>query len=549
MMAAALLSGYRWNRMADEKVLVVDDESGVVKLCERLLKRAGYEVYAYADPEEALAFLEQETTDLLLVDIRMPQMDGFEVIARARASQPDLAVVVMTGYGTVETAVETLRRGADGLVLKPFESGDELVQGVEFALAENRRKRDAHRVQTLRPLFDVTRQLFSETDPSRLQGLLLDAVTGHLQCSHAGLYTWGSENPVLKLVVGIGSPPDEEQANRPDSLLMESVESGVPLRALIDGPVRPESRAFLKSAHFSSMACAPVTLKDESRLLVAARSSGENALSEADMEMLVVLAHQAAVALDNARLYEELRSYVRQVEESQRMLIQAEKMATAGRLTASIAHEINNPLQSVQNCLHLASRSELSEESRQEYMTLAREELERLMSTVQRMLDFYRPGVVGRKPVDINQLIDRVLKLLGRELERQHVKIHLQLAKRLIQPMVVRDQIQQVLINLILNAAEAMPDGGEIFLETRQRRAGIEIIVEDTGPGVQPGDRERIFEPFVSTKESGTGLGLTVSYGIITAHGGSLELLPGRAKGACFRILLPSGTPSVDQEK
>lgn len=278
---------------------------------------------------------------------------------------------------------------------------------------------------------------------------------------------------------------------------------------------------------------------------MAAREQGEMALSEADMEMLVVLAHQGAVALENARLYGELRSYVRQVEESQRMLIQAEKMATAGRLTASIAHEINNPLQGVQNCLHLASRMELSEESRQEYLTLAKEELLRLMSTVQRMLDFYRPGIVGRKPVDMNQLIERVLKLLERELERHHIQVHTRLSGRLGKPMVVRDQIQQVLLNLILNAMEAMPAGGEIYLETRHRKSGIEIIVEDSGPGIDPGDVDRIFEPFVSTKENGTGLGLTVSYGIITAHGGSLDLVQGRRKGACFRIVLPAGTPAV----
>jgi signal transduction histidine kinase/DNA-binding response OmpR family regulator len=533
--------------MAEEKILVVDDETGIVALCERLLRKAGFVVHAFSNPTQALEFLEQEPVHLLLVDIRMPGMDGFEVLTKARERQPDLAVVVMTGYGTVETAIETLRRGADGLILKPFESGTELVEGVEFALAENRRKRDAHRVQTLRPLFDVTRQLFSETEPSRLQNLLLEAVTGHLQCQHAALYQVNSQEPILRLVRSRGNPPDESQANRQDGPLIEAVRSGSPACILGDGPGNLQNRTLLRESGYGSLVCAPVKHKDEHRLLVAARDLGENPLSEADLEMLVVLAHQAAVALENARLYSELRSYVRQVEESQRMLIQAEKMATAGRLTASIAHEINNPLQSVQNCLHLASRAELTEDARHEYMTLAKEELDRLMSTVQRMLDFYRPGAVGRKLVDINQLIERVLLLLGRELETKKVRVHTQLSQQLSQPMVVRDQIQQVLINLILNASEAMPEGGDVYIETRQRRTGIEIVVEDTGTGVQPGDREKIFEPFVSTKESGTGLGLTVSYGIITAHGGSLELVPGRQKGACFRILLPAGSPSIEQ--
>ncbi len=531
--------------MSEEKILIVDDESGVVLLCERLLKRAGYQVFAFSNPVEALNLLKQEAVDLLLVDIRMPQMDGFEVITQARQRQPDLAVVVMTGYGTVETAIETLQRGADGLILKPFEDGNELVNSVEFALAESRRKRDAHRVQALRPLFDVTRLLFSETNSTRLQELLLEAVIGHLRCEHAALYQSGVGQGTLKLVAWLGQVPDEELVNRPESPFQAAVQSITPQRVLLDGPGDPLFQEVLRINRYGSMACAPVSLKDGSRILMAARGTGEVALSEADMEMLVVLAHQGAVALENARLYSELRSYVRQVEESQRMLIQAEKMATAGRLTASIAHEINNPLQGVQNCLHLASRLELSEESRQEYLTLAKEELVRLMSTVQRMLDFYRPGIVGRKSVDMNQLIERVLKLLERELERHHIQIHTRLSSRLGKPMVVRDQIQQVLLNLILNAMEAMPEGGDIYIETRHRKSGIEIIVEDSGPGIEPGDTDRIFEPFVSTKENGTGLGLTVSYGIITAHGGSLELISGRGKGACFRILLSAGTPAA----
>jgi two-component system, NtrC family, sensor kinase len=533
--------------MTEHSILIVDDEIGVAMLCQRLLDRAGFRSFAFTDPSEALEMMETEQIDLLLVDIRMPQMDGFEVIALARKRQPDLAAVVMTGFGTVETALETLRRGADGLILKPFEDGAELVQGVQHALEENHRKRDAHRLQALRPLFDLTLQLFSETNPDQLQSLLLDAVTGHLHCGHAGLYHWAAEESNAQLVAWRGRPFSAQAVAQDGNPVALAARECVPLRISATGPGYPEHRAAVSEHGFGSLVCAPVSLPDGIRVLMAARSTGEAPLGEADLETLVVLAHQAAVALENARLYDELRAYVRQVEESQRMLIQAEKMATAGRLTASIAHEINNPLQGVQNCLHLASRVELSEESRQEYLSLAREELERLMNTVQRMLDFYRPGFIGRKLLDTNDLIQRVLKLLERELSRQKVTVHTKLSNRLTQPMVVRDQIQQVLLNLILNAMEAMPEGGELFIETRQRKVGVEILVEDTGPGVLPVDRERIFEPFISTKESGTGLGLTVSYGIITAHGGTLELINGRGRGACFRILLPSGTPAVDK--
>ena len=172
---------------------------------------------------------------------------------------------------------------------------------------------------------------------------------------------------------------------------------------------------------------------------------------------------------------------------------------------------------------------------------MAQSELERLMQTVQRMLDYYRPTAVDRKPVDLNNLVQRVLMLIERQLSDHNVQVRPRLAAHLPLVLAVGDQIQQVLLNLVLNAMEAMPEGGRISIETRQRKGSVEILVEDSGPGVPADRREHIFEPFVSTKEGGTGLGLAVSYGIISAHGGSLDLMEGRGRGACFRVILPAG--------
>jgi DNA-binding NtrC family response regulator len=108
-------------------ILAVDDEPGIALLCKRLLSRAGYMVIALTDPKEAVDWLKEHSADLLLVDIRMPEVDGFELIALARRFQPDLAVLVMTGFGTVEMAIHALRQGVDGLILKPFQNGEELI--------------------------------------------------------------------------------------------------------------------------------------------------------------------------------------------------------------------------------------------------------------------------------------------------------------------------------------------------------------------------------------------------------------------------------------
>ena len=166
-------------------VLIVDDEEGIVRLCDRLLTRAGFRVSAFTDPKQAMRYLRGERVDLLLVDIRMPEVDGFSVVAFAKEHQPDVATLVMTGFGTVETAIKALRRGVDGLILKPFEEGNELVEAARLALADSQQKRDAAHTEALRPLFDVTEAFLSETRPERLPELIVDAVCNHLRCENA----------------------------------------------------------------------------------------------------------------------------------------------------------------------------------------------------------------------------------------------------------------------------------------------------------------------------------------------------------------------------
>ncbi|HJW90007.1 MAG TPA: response regulator [Anaerolineales bacterium] len=520
--------------MPEAVILVVDDEGGVIQLCRRLLERAGYQTIAATHPQEALAVLENTQVDLLLADIRMPGMDGFQLIERAHRNQPDLAIVVMTGFGTVETAIEALRKGANGLILKPFAEGNELVETIELAYHENQRKRDFARLKALRPLLDLSEALFTEMAPNRLQDLIVDAICEHLECQHAGLYTTSAETGSLELSAWCGAVPAFEKA-------LPHREADLPQIVGRRSSIEPYWQELLEKSELESLLIFPVWVKGVRKMLLAARSAGESAFRRADLELFVLLSRQAAVAMENAQLYAELRASLDRFEESQRALINAEKLAAAGRLTASIAHEINNPLQSVHNCLHLATRPELTPGEQNHYLELAKDELDRLMVTVQRMLEFYRPGRLDRQQVDLNSLVEHVLLLLEPQLQTQHITVHNRLASNLHQVFVVGAQIQQVLFNLLINGMEAMPDGGEVWVETRAEVGCVVIFVEDSGPGIPADQREHIFEPFTSTKEHGTGLGLTISSGIIAKHGGQLELVPGRGQGACFRITLPIG--------
>src|SRR5512142_2919734 len=393
--------------------LVVDDEPGIALLCKRMLTRAGYLATPITDPRAATDWLKQNKADLLLCDIRMPEVDGFEVIAAAKQLQPDMAVLVMTGFGTVETAIRALRQGVDGLLLKPFEKSTELLEAVKQALADSRQKHDAARVNALRPLFEVTESLLSETRSGTLLELIVNAILGHVRCEHAGYYQYSPEEQRFVFLRGQGTPLAD--------FIIGVDASGMPLMLNATGPGDPNAQARLQKAGLGAAMFIPIARQSLRGVFYAARNPEDHPFVEADMDMFQILARQAAASIENARLYDEQRAYVRKIEDSQNALLQAEKMAAAGRLSASIAHEVNNPLQSVQNCLHLAGREDLEPEKRQEYFHMASSELERLSVTVQRMLDFYRPGVAKPKEVQIGELLGYVVNLTQKQLTERGI--------------------------------------------------------------------------------------------------------------------------------
>src|SRR5688572_72796 len=409
---------------------------------------------------------------------------------------------------------------------------------------DNQRKRDTARVQALRPLFNVTETLFAETDRSKLLNMIIAAISNHLNCSNVAYFQVEDGGVSVVAQRGRALPVDDDTFA---AQLVSRVDAdGDPIVINATGPGEEDTQSLLFRLGMGSAILIPVARSNLHSVLFAARdaqSAGgtERAFRGADLEMFFVLARQAVVAMENAGLYADLRNYVRQVEDSQQALLRAEKMAAAGRLTASIAHEVNNPLQSVQNCLHLAGREDLPPEKRREYFALAQTELERLMKTMQRMLDFYRPGAAKVEQVDILELLQHVLSLTSQQLGLRQIEVQAELPEELPNIYAVSSQIQQIFFNLILNALDAMPAGGKLMIRAHEFENGIEITFQDTGPGIPKNRRSNVFEPFFSTKEGGTGLGLTVSYNIVTAHGGTLDLVNEDEPGACFRLFLPIG--------
>lgn len=526
--------------MTEASILIVDDDRSIVRLCQRLLERASFKVYASTDPLEAIKILTAHRVDLLLSDIRMPVMDGFELIERAKDLQPDLAVLVMTGFGTVDTAIQALYKGVDGLILKPFENTADLVKAVERVLAEIRQKQDAARAQILRPLFDVTETLLAETNPQALKDLILHSLLGLFQAQHAGVFSHTKES--YDLVLAQGLPQEGFKAGW--SYLNQFIAQCETLTILNStGPGDIELQTAMQELGWSALLIAPVLRDNAAFIFFSARDQEGMLFSESDLELFSILARQSAIAMENARLYTDLRSYVQRIEESQHALVQAEKMAAVGRLMASLAHEINNPLQAVRNCLHLANRPDIDDKQRAVYLALTDNELDRLVKTVRHMLDFYRPGQREKEPLDLSGAVERVLHLLQAQMDNQRICCYISIGEDIPPIIGVRDQIQQVFFNLILNSMDAMeniPDNRNIWIEAEVCEGEVCIFVEDSGPGIPQEMREKLFEPFASSKINGTGLGLAVSYGVVEAHGGRLVLAQSRhGQGACFQIHFP----------
>ncbi|HET7275455.1 MAG TPA: HAMP domain-containing sensor histidine kinase [Longimicrobiaceae bacterium] len=229
---------------------------------------------------------------------------------------------------------------------------------------------------------------------------------------------------------------------------------------------------------------------------------------------------------------------------AQAEMIHREKLAAMGRLVAQLSHEINNPIYNIQNCLEALDRRGNPNDPNREFLTLAREELARMATLTRQLLDQSRPLSDAARPLDLNQVARRVVTLAAAELEGHGVRLDLDLEEDLPAVVAHPDAIQQVLANLVNNAIDAMPDGGNLRVSTRSDSDGVEVRVEDSGTGIAENQLPHIFEAFYTTKPDvrGIGLGLFVSEGIIRGHRGRLWAESEMGEGSRFVIRLPQET-------
>ncbi len=290
-------------------------------------------------------------------------------------------------------------------------------------------------------------------------------------------------------------------------------------------------------------------------LQVVNKRSGDD-FSQEDIEMLTSIGAQTAVAVENARLFEELHERIEELERTQKELAQSEKLSALGGLISGIAHELNNPLTAVLGFSELLLRRPTPEKAHGR-LKLIYEAATRCKLIVSDLLLFARSARPRRVSVDLNQIARDVVAMQEGDIEAADMEASLDLEKDLPRVMADGPQIEQVVANLVQNARQAMaeqPGPHQLHVSTRAGDDCVQLEVQDNGPGISPGDLKRIFEPFFTTREpgQGTGLGLSVSYGIVDAHGGTIRAHSVVPHGAAFIVELPllpddSLEPSADE--
>ncbi len=412
------------------------------------------------------------------------------------------------------------------------------------------------RARNLGLIHEVVEQVIGLTDVSQVAQIVADLLTKYFAYELA-LVLLVDETGELSLG-GVGGTGREifEAALNASTLSRERGISGYVLRTgesvLVNDVSLSEHYVPVSGWSAGSEMCVALSANDSTIGIIDIESTQTNAFSQNDLLVLEALAGILSGVIVSAEQYQrlqltrdELQARIEAQREAERRFIQAAKLAAVGEMAAGVAHELNNPLTTVSGFAELV-HAELPPDSPQKNdVELILREAARARGVVRRLLDFSRQSEMMRTRADLNETVADVLSLTNHLLHTSGVRPQVDLAEGLPWPSIDRNQIKQVLLNLLHNAMYAMPDGGDLFVNTEQRwRNGVNyltVAVRDTGIGIPPENLDRIFEPFFTTRSEsgGTGLGLSVSYGIVTDHGGMIDVESQVDVGSCFTIWLP----------
>jgi PAS domain S-box-containing protein len=371
----------------------------------------------------------------------------------------------------------------------------------------------------------------------------------------SSVYLFESGGEVLRRVAAVGQrseyarhfPPVKVQAE-----LLHHIKAlhatFLPVQAL---PLPVIFREVLRKEGLESAYVVILWSKERAIGVLDVGSRSPREFSPADVNLLIAVGSQISSAIERTLLYEETRQAYENLRHTQEQLLHSEKMAAVGQLIAGVAHELNNPLTAILGYSQLLSASGQMGPQGLEYSDKLYKQAQRTHRIVQNLLSFSRQHKPERVPVQLNQALEDTLALRDYDLRMSNIRVHLDLAEDL--PMTAADphQLQQVFLNLVNNAVDAILEhstDGDLWVRTGECEAGLFVEFTDSGPGVK--DASRVFDPFYTTKPvgKGTGLGLSICYGIVTEHGGTIRVKNVPPCGASFTIELPLQAAIAEKE-
>ncbi|MBW2493000.1 MAG: response regulator [Deltaproteobacteria bacterium] len=490
----------------DAVVLVVDDEQDIRDASERILSRAGYQVQKASRGDQAMDIINKDSVDIVLLDLKMPGMDGLEVLARIREQNTQIQVIVITGYATVETAIEAMKQGAYDFIPKPFEP-DQLRIVVHRAWEKIRFVREAEKLEQERnrTLSDL------DTEKSRVRTIIESFPSGVVVTDSKGMVVL--MNPAFKHLLGLD----------PDLIAGKEIEAYLPDKELCQ-LVMEISRG--KYVDYDDLGDYEFSVSNEKHLL----ARGQPVLGERKECLGAVL---NIVDISDMKLLDQLKS----------------------EFVAKVSHELRSPLSTIHEQLALVIKDMVGEDYAQDQNILARaqEKTRGLIALIGDLLDLsmIEEGIICHEPqpIRLEEILKNIIEFLETRASQKKQSLTLELPETPL-PELIADPIalESIFGNLITNAINYTQDGGDIIITVEMAGINVRVRVKDNGFGIADKYLDKIFDRFYRVKDdktryiTGTGLGLPIVKGLLDSMGGLIDVESEPGKGSVFTVLLPVKT-------
>lgn len=525
--------------MTKERILIAEDEPVVRDVCVRATREDGYEIQVVASGAEAIKAAREQPFDLFLTDVRMPGMSGLEAFRAIQEFYPDIVGVAMTGYATMEAAIEALQLGFHDFILKPF-SPDEVRRAVARALERKRLRRENARLKALIPFYKLTEAFMAITSVDDLLQEIIGVAVQEGNVDVVAILLFDPAQQTYKVRAAVGLPAEamgRQLGPAQEQTIRHILETTLP--TTWSGDQVPD---LPFTAGVQELLAVPLITQGHTfgLMLVGRRTRGAT-LAGADTEMFSVLAGQAAVAIRNAQLFSEIQEAYKKVEESDHL--KSEFIAIA-------SHELRTPLVSILGYIEM-----LTYEARAEmlqHLNIVLGEAMRLRDVVNDMLSLtdLQAGMaqIQWESVYLDAVMARVVDALRAHIEAKRVRVRTDIPPDCVIIQGDRERLELILSKLMSNAIKFSPQGATVEVGAKREARRVIISVMDHGPGIPYEAQENLFRPFYQVDEalrrthSGVGLGLSIAKGMVELHGGEIwvESEPGKGSSFFFSVPQPS---------